>query len=119
MIPEEDFARQRDFYYSCIYIYICEGARGHWDIFGTRSIYKFNRNDRPFVDFVESITDTTASLDLDQLATLRHLFFEDHTLALADVRNEWNLRPTTRKLPTAERVARQKARQDKLGGLIF
>jgi hypothetical protein len=59
----------------------------------------------------------------DQLAGLRRLFFEAHTLALTDVRLRAEASPdpsqATRKLPTAERVARQKAQQARLGGLVF
>ena len=78
-------------------------------------------NDKPLSDFVESVVDREVSAD--QMATLRRLFFEAHTLALADVRSrvETGADPTvpSRKLPTAERVARQKAQESKLGGLIF
>ena len=42
-------------------------------------------NDRPLVDFVEGIVETRVSAD--QMATLRRLFFEAHTLAIADVRS--------------------------------
>ena len=77
-------------------------------------------NDRPLVDFIEGIVETRVSAD--QMATLRRLFFEAHTLALADVRSRVETSDpaiATRKLPTAERVARQKAQEAKLGGLIF
>ena len=78
-------------------------------------------NDKPLVDFVESVVEQ--EVGADQMATLRRLFFEAHTLALADVRSrvETSADPAvpTRKLPTAERVARQKAQENKLGGLIF
>ena len=78
-------------------------------------------NDKPLSDFVESVVDREVSAD--QMATLRRLFFEAHTLALADVRSrvETGADPTvpSRKLPTAERVARQKAQESRLGGLIF
>ena len=78
-------------------------------------------NDKPLVDFVESGVER--EVGADQMATLRRLFFEAHTLALADVRSrvETSADPAvpTRKLPTAERVARQKAQENKLGGLIF
>ena len=77
-------------------------------------------NDRPLVDFVEGIVETRVSAD--QMATLRRLFFEAHTLAIADVRSRVDSSDpavATRKLPTAERVARQRAQEAKLGGLIF
>ena len=45
------------------------------------------------------------------------------TMALTDVRQRAESNPDpgvpTRKLPTAERIARQKAQEDRLGGLIF
>ena len=80
-----------------------------------------SQNDRPFVEFCESIAEST--LGQDQLAALRRLFFESRTLALADVRIRVESSPdpssTSRKLPTAERLARQTAQQSRLGGLIF
>ena len=80
-----------------------------------------SQNDRPFVEFCESMAEST--LGQDQLAALRRLFFESHTLALADVRIRVESSPdpasTSRKLPTAERLARQTAQQSRLGGLIF
>jgi hypothetical protein len=59
----------------------------------------------------------------DQLSTLRRLFFESHTMALTDVRLRSEASPdpsqASRRLPTAERVARQREQQKRLGGLIF
>ena len=59
----------------------------------------------------------------EQLATLRRLFFEAHTMALMDVRQRTEANPdpaqAVRKLPTAERLARQKAQEGRLGGLVF
>ena len=80
-----------------------------------------SQNDKPFVDYVEHLAEST--LGQDQLAALRRLFFESHTLALADVRIRVESSPdpstATRKLPTAERLARQSAQQSRLGGIIF
>jgi hypothetical protein len=63
------------------------------------------------------------ALSDDQMATLRRLFFESHTMALTDVRLRSESSPdpsqATRKLPTAERVARQREQHKRLGGLIF
>ena len=59
----------------------------------------------------------------DQLAALRRLFFESHTMALTDVRMRAESNPdpsaTTRKLPVAERVVRQKEQEKRLGGIVF
>ncbi len=79
------------------------------------------QNDKPFVDYVENLAEST--LGQDQLAALRRLLFESHTLALADVRIRVESSPdpatASRKLPTAERLARQTAQQSRLGGIIF
>ena len=65
-------------------------------------------NDKPLADFVESVVEREVSAD--QMATLRRLFFEAHTLALADVRSRVetgaDLAVPSRKLPTAERPKR-------------
>ena len=80
-----------------------------------------SQTDKPFVDFVENLAES--ALGQDQLAALRRLFFESHTLALADVRIRVEASPdpaaATRKLPAAERLARQTAQQSRLGGIIF
>lgn len=59
----------------------------------------------------------------DQLAVLRRLFFESHTMALADVRTRVEATPdpavATKKLPTAERVSRQQDQEARLGGITF
>ena len=58
-----------------------------------------------------------------QLAALRRLFFESHTTVLTDVRMcaESNPDPsaTTRKLPVADRVVRQRGQERRLGGIVF
>ena len=60
---------------------------------------------------------------LDQLSCMRRLFFEAHTMALTDARQRVEASPdpgmATRKLATAERVARQKEQESRLGGLVF
>ena len=66
-----------------------------------------SQNDKPFVDCVENLAES--SLEQDQLAGL---FFESHTLALADVRIRVESSPdpstASRQLLTvAERLARQ------------
>ena len=79
------------------------------------------QNDKPFVDFMQALAET--ELEPIQLAVLRRLFFESHTLALADVRMRVESSPdptaASRKLPAAERLARQEAQQKRLGGVIF
>ena len=61
-------------------------------------------------------------LEPKQMAVLRRLFFESHTLALADVRMRVESSPdptaVSRRLPAAERLARQEAQQKRLGGVI-
>jgi len=57
----------------------------------------------------------------DQMASLRRLFFGSHTMALTDARQRVEAQPdpsmATRKMATAERVARQ--REQEPGGLVF
>ena len=59
----------------------------------------------------------------DQLAALRRLIFEGYAMVLTDVRmrSESNPDPsaTTRKLPVAERVVRQREQEMRLRGLFF
>ena len=59
----------------------------------------------------------------EQMACLRRLFFEFHTMALTDARQRVEASPdpsvATKKMATAERVARQKEQQGRLGGLVF
>lgn len=78
-------------------------------------------DDRPFQDFLQTLLGVAPSDS--QLSALRRLFFESHTMALADVRSRVESSPdqsiTTRKLPTAERLARQKIQHDRLTGIIF
>ena len=78
-------------------------------------------DDTPLKNFAASVLEEEAGED--QVASIRRLFFEAHTMALTDVRHRSEATPdpaqATRKLPTAERVARQKAQQARLGGLVF
>ena len=59
----------------------------------------------------------------DQMACMRRLFFESHTMALTDARQRVEASPdpamAVRKLATAERVARQREQEKKLTGLVF
>ena len=78
-------------------------------------------DDRPFQDFLQGLL--RAAPTESQLSALRRLFFESHTMALADVRARVESSPdqslTARKLPTAERLARQTTQQGRLTGIIF
>jgi len=60
---------------------------------------------------------------LDQLSCMRRLFFEAHTMPLTDARQRVEASPdpgmATRKLATAERVARHREQESRLGGLVF
>ena len=59
----------------------------------------------------------------DQMAILRRLFFEAHTMTLTDARQRVEAQPdpamATKRMATAERVARQREQQERLGGLVF
>ncbi|CAK9017375.1 unnamed protein product [Durusdinium trenchii] len=78
-------------------------------------------DDRPFKTFIDALAEV--EVDGDQFASLRRLFFEAHTMALADVRSRVGATPdpavATKKLPTAERVSRQADQEQRLGGIIF
>ena len=59
----------------------------------------------------------------DQLACMRRLFFESHTMALTDAHQRAEASPdpllATRRLATAQCVATQKDQETRLGGLVF
>ena len=78
-------------------------------------------DDGPFKRFLADVLEDNPSDD--QMATLRRLFFESHTMAITDVRMRTESDPdpaqATRRMPTAERVARQHEQEKRLGGLIF
>ena len=80
-----------------------------------------NATDEPLRQFLTTLLEEEPSND--QLAALRRLFFESHTMALTDVRQRVEASPdpalAVRKLPTAERVARQSAQEKRLGGIVF
>ncbi|CAJ1439404.1 unnamed protein product, partial [Effrenium voratum] len=58
-----------------------------------------------------------------QVARMRRLFYESHTLALSDLKQRVESGPDpaqqTRRLPTAERVARQNEQETRLAGIVF
>ena len=68
------------------------------------------QNDKPFVDFMQALAEP--ELEPNQMAVLRRLFFESHTLALADVRMRVESSPdptaASRRLPAAERLQGKK-----------
>eukprot|EP00435_Cladocopium_sp_Y103_P014965 s804_g3.t1 len=78
-------------------------------------------DDGPLRTFINNLVEDEPGAD--QMAALRRLFFEARTMALTDVRHRAESNPdpsqAVRKLATAERVARQKAQQVRLGGLVF
>eukprot|EP00435_Cladocopium_sp_Y103_P059148 s1782_g21.t1 len=78
-------------------------------------------DDGPLRTFINNLVEDEPGPD--QMSALRRLFFEAHTMALTDVRHRAEVNPdpsqAVRKLATAERVARQKAQQVRLGGLVF
>ena len=77
-------------------------------------------DDKPFITFLEATLESRP--DDSQIASLRRLFFESHVMSLADVRSRVEATPddkTTRRLPTAERLARQEDQQKRLKGVIF
>lgn len=78
-------------------------------------------DERPFKNFIDDLLDAEATPA--QLAVLRRLFFEAHTMAVVEVRSRVESTPdqssTSKKLPTAERLARQAEQQKKLGGIVF
>ena len=78
-------------------------------------------DETPLIDFLTDVLGERPGAD--QLSCLRRPFFESHSMALTDVRLRIESSPdpaaSTRKLATAERVARQKEQETRLGGLIF
>lgn len=78
-------------------------------------------DETPLINFLTNLLEEMPGED--QVACLRRLFFECHTAALTDVRQRVESSPdpsqATRKLPTAERVFRQKEQEARLGGIIF
>ena len=76
--------------------------------------------DAPLRAFITTVVEEEPGPD--QMSAIRRLFFEAHTMALTDVRHRAeatpDVTPAVRKLPTAEHVARQKAQQARLGGLV-
>ena len=78
-------------------------------------------DEAPLRRFLENLLEEDPSPD--QLACMRRLFFESHTMALTNARQRVEASPdpsvATRKLATAERVARQRYQESRLGGLVF
>ena len=78
-------------------------------------------DETPLINFLNELLEEQPSAD--QLACMRRLFFESHSMALTDVRLRVEGGPdpaaVSRKLATAERVARQQEQMTRLGGIVF
>ena len=78
-------------------------------------------DETPLKKFLTDLLDEEP--EADQMAILRRLFFEAHTMTMTDARQRVEAQPdpamATRKMATAERVARQREQQGRLGGLVF
>ena len=78
-------------------------------------------DETPLIEFLNGLLEEAPSAD--QLSCMRRLFFESHSMALTDVRYRIESSPdpaaATRKLATAERVARQREQETRLGGIIY
>ena len=78
-------------------------------------------DETPLINFLNELLEEHPTPD--QLACMRRLFFESHSMALTDVRQRVEASPdpaaATRKLATAERVARQREQETRLGGIVF
>ena len=77
-------------------------------------------DDTPFTDLANRLNGG-AALPAGQLAGLRRLFWESHTLALADLkqRSEHGSESVNKKLPTAERQARANEQRTRLVGVTW
>ena len=75
-----------------------------------------------FVDFVNSL-DPSGVAPPGQLAAMRRLFFESNAMAVSDIQSRVatpsDPSASTRKLPVAERLSRQKDQEQRLPGVIF
>eukprot|EP00435_Cladocopium_sp_Y103_P049944 s2858_g15.t1 len=78
-------------------------------------------DDAPLRQFLLDLLEEEPTLD--QLSCMRRLFFESHAMSLTDARQRVEAAPepgtAVKKLATAERVARQKEQEVRLGGLVF
>ena len=78
-------------------------------------------DETPLINFLNDLLEEQPSAD--QLACMRRLFFKSHSMALTDVRLRVEGGPdpaaVSRKLATAERVARQQEQMTRLGGIVF
>ena len=105
--------------------YIDKFAEKNFAAFGRYAfcvVYSPNHTDEaPLRNFLQDLLEELPGPD--QMACLRRLFFESHTMALTDARQRVEASPdpsmATRKLATAERVARQREQELKLTGLVF
>eukprot|EP00435_Cladocopium_sp_Y103_P041033 s2882_g11.t1 len=78
-------------------------------------------DESPLRNFLFELLEEEPSLD--QVSCMRRLFFESHAMSLTDARQRVEAAPdpgtAVKRLATAERVARQKEQEQRLGGLIF
>ena len=82
-----------------------------------------SNDDTAFQQFVQDVWQGADEIPRNQVAAMRRLFFESHTLALSEIRFrvETTSDATTpsRRMPTAERLSRQQEQEARLVGIIF
>ena len=80
------------------------------------------QDEEVFVAFLKRVNGGADPTQI-QVACMRRLFYESHTLALSDLKQRVESGPDpaqqTRRLPTAERVARQNEQETRLAGIVF
>ena len=76
-------------------------------------------DEQPLVDMVTTFIGGPPPAD--QMASIRRLFWESHTLALADLkqRSEHGSESVSKKLPTSERKLRSEEQKGRLTGLVW
>lgn len=76
-------------------------------------------DEQPLVDLVTTLVGGPPTPD--QMASVRRLFWESHTLALADLkqRSDHGSDSVSKKLPTSERKMRSEEQRTRLTGLVW
>ena len=106
---------------------ILEGLKDQgFDTYGKLAFaVKYNHqqaDETVFVQFVNGL-EPTGLASAGQLAAMRRLFFESNSMVIADIQNRVQTTAdsstSSRKLPVAERVSRQKDQEQRLAGVIF